>query len=403
MFTRRSLIAPAAVSAIALLATSGTALAQDAAPRKPEPGAKVQQRAKKRVVGAPQIAGRKVPNHYIVLVRRGGSSKAVLRKVGARADHVYRTIRGFSARLSASQVRALRADKRVRRVEQDVYGSIDSVQSTDVNGQPWGLDAIDQRGGLSRTYNYGYTGAGVRVYVIDTGIDASNAQFGGRAQNVLDLTGGNGQDCNGHGTHVAGTIGGATYGVAKQALLRGVRIMGCTGGYSNATLISALDWVRRNAIKPAVVNMSIGSPRSDTVNEATRQLVASGVFVAVAAGNEGSAACTKSPASALGTFTVGSLDSGFTRASSSNYGPCVDAYAPGVGIQSAAIGGGSRIMSGTSMATPHVSGMVALAKQAFGDRDAATWVSWLVQNATTNIVRSNITGTPDRLVWKGTL
>jgi subtilisin family serine protease len=397
----RSLVPVAAV--LALLASSATATAQDLVPRKPEAGTHIQQRAKKRVVGAPQIAGRKVPNHYIVLVRRGKSRRAVLRKVGASADNVYRSIRGFSARLTAAQVRTLRADKRVRRVEQDVYGALDTVQSTDINGQPWGLDRIDQRSGLSRSFAYGWTGAGVRVYVVDTGIDSRNAEFGGRAQNVLDVTGGNGEDCHGHGTHVAGTIGGSTYGVAKQALIRGVRIMGCTGGYSNATLIQALDWLRTNAIKPAVVNMSIGSPRSDAVNEATRRLVDTGVFVAVAAGNENSVACTKSPASALGTFTVGSIDSSDTRAGTSNYGGCLDAYAPGVGIQSAAIGGGPRLLSGTSMATPHVSGMVALAKQAFGDRGAATWVSWLVQNSTANVVRSNPGGTPNRVVWKGTL
>ena len=167
--------------------------------------------------------------------------------------------------------------------------------------------------------------------MIDTGIATSHGDFGGRAANVYDAFGGNGQDCNGHGTHVAGTIGGATWGVAKGVSLRGVRVLNCSGSGSTSGIISAINWVRTNAVRPAVANMSLGGGFSSALNQATTNLANSGVFMAVAAGNENQNACNVSPASAPGTFTSAASDRNDVRASFSNWGGCVDGYAPGVG------------------------------------------------------------------------
>jgi subtilisin family serine protease len=268
----------------------------------------------------------------------------------------------------------------------------------DANGDPWGLDRIDQRAlPLSRSYTYNSTGAGVSVYVIDTGLQSNHPDFGGRARNVYDTFGGNGEDCQGHGTHVGGTIGGATYGVAKSAQLRGVKVLNCSGSGSTSGIIAAVDWVRRNAAKPAVANMSLGGGYSGSLNTAVTNLVNSGVFVAVAAGNEGQNACNVSPASASGTYTV-AADKTDTRASFSNYGACVDGYAPGVAIKSAWLTSGTNTISGTSMASPHVAGVAALYKSRNGDVAASTIVSWINTNATANVIKSNPSQTPNRLL-----
>jgi subtilisin family serine protease len=243
----------------------------------------------------------------------------------------------------------------------------------------------------------------VSAYVIDTGISTWNPDFGGRASNVYDALGGTGQDCNGHGTHVAGTIGGATWGVAKAVWLRGVRVLNCSGSGSTSGIIAALDWVRGNAVKPAVANMSLGGGYSAALNNATNALADSGVFIAVAAGNENQNACNVSPASASAAYTTAASDRNDRKASFSNWGACVDAYAPGVAIRSAWLAGGANTISGTSMASPHVAGLAALYKGSYGDASSATVSSWITSNATANVIVGNSPGTPDRLLFKADL
>ena len=356
--------------------------------------------------GAPALAaqgrsGERIPGRYIVAVKKAGDPAAVARRHHAAGRHVFRTLHGFAARLDARQVRALRNSPRVAYVEPDRVVTLAATQTMDSQGQPWGLDRIDQRNlPLSRTYTYNRTGAGVTAYVIDTGIATGLADFGGRAQNVYDALGGNGADCNGHGTHVAGTIGGATYGVAKGVQLRGVRVLNCSGSGSVSGIITALDWVRTHAVRPAVANMSLGGGYSAALNQATTSLVNSGVFMAVAAGNESQDACNVSPASAPGTYTSAASDRNDVRASFSNYGGCVDGYAPGVDIKSAWLGGGTNTISGTSMASPHTAGVAALYKGANGDAAASTIVSWINSNASAGVISGNVSGTPNRLLNK---
>lgn len=246
------------------------------------------------------------------------------------------------------------------------------------------------------------TGSGVRAYVIDTGIATAHADFGDRAANVYDAFGGNGQDCNGHGTHVAGTIGAAAYGVAKASSLRGVRVLDCNGSGSTSGIIAGVDWVRQNAIKPAVANLSLGGGLSSALNTATSNLASSGVFVAVAAGNENQDACKVSPASASGVLTVAASDKNDVRASFSNFGSCVELYAPGVNITSTWLSGGTKTISGTSMASPHVAGVAALYKS-YGDAASSTVNTWILDNSTLNVITSNVSGTPNRLLFKSTL
>jgi len=243
----------------------------------------------------------------------------------------------------------------------------------------------------------------VYAYIIDTGIQTSHSQFGGRASNVYDAFGGNGQDCNGHGTHVAGTVGSSTYGIAKAVRLRGLRVLNCSGSGSTSGIIAAIDWLRANYTAPAVANMSLGGGYSAALNTAVTNLSNAGVFMAVAAGNENQNACNVSPASASGVATVAASTSTDAKASYSNYGSCVELYAPGSSITSTWLSGGTRSISGTSMASPHVAGVAALYKGANGNASSSTILSWLINNATANVISGNITGTPNRLLYKSSL
>ncbi len=202
---------------------------------------------------------------------------------------------------------------------------------------------------------------------------------------------------------MAGTIGGATYGVAKGVQLRGLRVLGCDGSGSTSGILAAIDWLRANHTKPAVANMSLGGGYSSAQNTAVTNLANAGVAVAVAAGNENQNACNVSPASASNVVTVAASDRNDARASFSNYGSCVETYAPGVNIQSAWHTGGTNTISGTSMASPHVAGVMALYKGRYGDASSSTVNNAVVNNATTNVIRSNVTGTPNRLLYKSSL
>ncbi len=349
--------------------------------------------------GAPVLSaaeGRGIDGSYIVVLKEGENARSVAAIQGVNPKFVYTSaVNGFAADLNEGQLNALRHNPAVEYVEEDQVGSITATQSS----ATWGIDRIDQRSRpLSTTYSYTSTASNVRAYVIDTGIQASHSQFGGRAQQLYGAA-----DCNGHGTHVAGTIGSSTYGVAKGIMIRGVRVLDCSGNGSYSAIIAGVDWVRANHIKPAVANMSLGGGLSSTLNTAVTNLLNAGVFVALAAGNESQNACNVSPAAVGAALTVAASTSTDARASYSNYGSCVDLYAPGSAIRSTWINSGTRTIDGTSMASPHAAGVAALYKATYGDASQATINSWIINNSTTNVISGNVTGTPNRLLFKGSL
>jgi subtilisin family serine protease len=323
--------------------------------------------------------GKGIEGQYIVVFKDGADHGAEALRAGVSPMHSYTIIPGFAAKLNEAQLKGLLHNPNVAYIEQDAVVTLDATQSNPT----WGIDRIDQRSlPLSRTYTYNSTASTVYAYIIDTGIYTSHSQFGGRASNVFDAFGGSGTDCNGHGTHVAGTVGSSTYGVAKSVRLRGVRVLNCSGSGTNSGVIAGMDWVRNNRINPAVANMSLGGGYSSTVNTAANNLANSGVFLAVAAGNSAANACNYSPASASSATTVGSTTSSDGRSSFSNYGSCVDIYAPGSSITSTWLSGSTRTINGTSMASPHVAGVGALYKATYGNVSSSTVDSWLKTNAT---------------------
>ncbi|AEV88767.1 peptidase S8 [Actinoplanes sp. SE50] len=346
-----------------------------------------------------------IPDSYIVVLKAGASaSPDLVAGYGGQVLNKYQaTVRGFHARMSAEQAARLAADPAVQYVEQDAVIGASSVQSN----ATWGLDRIDQRDRtLDRKYTYG-SAKDVTAYVIDTGIRTSHKDFGGRASSGWDFVDGDktADDCNGHGTHVAGTIGGATYGVAKDIKLVGVKVLDCDGSGSYSDFIAGIDWVTAHAKLPAVANMSIGGPQSKALDDAVDRSIAKGVVYAIAAGNDNKNACRFSPSDTSNAITVGAIDNADKRASFSNYGSCVDIFAPGVNIKSASSdsNSGTEIMSGTSMASPHVAGAAALVLGAH-----PTWTPQqvrddLVAHADAGLIRNPGTGSPNRSLYTGYL
>lgn len=317
-------------------------------------------------------------------------------------------LKGFSIKTSDLQAQALAAFPGVESVEQD--GAVELTQTQ--TGATYGIDRIDQRSlPLNGTYTYTATGAGVKAYVIDTGIRFSHQEFGGRATSGFDaIDGGTADDCNGHGTHVAGSLGGLTYGVAKAVSIVGVRVLDCNGSGSNAGVIAGIDWVTGNHLpgQPAVANMSLGGGASATLDTAVRNSINDGITYAIAAGNGNQLgmaanACNSSPARVGEALTVSATDSTDKKASFANIGSCVDLFAPGVAILSGWFTSdtATNTISGTSMASPHVAGAAALYLQGDPSAPPATVMGAVNAKATTGKVVTPGTGSPNRLLYTG--
>ena len=320
---------------------------------------------------------------------------------GAALRHVYRhALKGFAAGMSDAAAAALARNPLVAYVEQDqVMHAIDTESNA-----TWGLDRIDQRAlPLSGTYTYTPTGSGVTAYIIDTGIRFDHVEFGGRASTGFDAVtaGGSASDCNGHGTHVSGTVGGVTYGVAKGVRLVAVRVLNCSGSGSTSGVIAGIDWVTSNHATPAVANMSLGGGASSALDDAVRRSISSGVTYAIAAGNSSADACGYSPARVAEAITVGATTSSDARASYSNYGTCLDLFAPGSSITSSwyTSSTATNTISGTSMATPHVTGVAALYLEGNPTASPSAVASALVSTATSGAVASAGTGSPNKLLF----
>jgi subtilisin family serine protease len=322
--------------------------------------------------------------------------------LGALYDADVRTtwpaVRGFAATMSERDAIALAAEPGVAMVAEDGVVRAAATQSP----ATWGIDRIDQRGlPLDGAYTYDTDASGVTAYVIDTGIRITHADFGGRARHGFSAAGATADDCNGHGTHVAATIGGATYGIAKGVELVAVRVLDCDGRGSTEGVISGIDWVTADHAGPSVANMSLGGGNSAALNAAVAVSVGSGVTYAVAAGNESTDACTRSPASEPTAITVGATTSTDRRSTFSNYGTCVDVFTPGSDITSAWIDSdtATRTISGTSMATPHVAGVAALYLAGSPTAEPAQVAAAIASGATPGSVADPGAGSPDLLLF----
>lgn len=382
-----------------------------------------------------------LPNRYIIVLKDGldvqRHANTLMRTYGGQADLNFSSVlNGFAAYLSKAQLKVLSLDKAVKYVEQDAIQRISDDKKPPAKGKPeaqtnatWGLDRIDQNAlPLNKSFSYSHRGTGVHAYIVDTGIRSDHRDFSGRLgegvntsddpkqppaglldpifeilfgkkENPNDPT----ADCNGHGTHVAGTVGGSEWGVAKGATLHAVRVLNCEGAGSNSTVIGGLEWIANNVKHPAVVNMSLGGGASKAIDEAVENLIKKGITVVVAAGNDDKDACESSPARAKPAITVAASNNKDGRASFSNYGSCTDIFAPGKDITSAWMTSNSatKTISGTSMASPHVAGAVALLLEEDSKRKPADIEKLLLGKASGGKI-SDRKGSPDKLLFTGT-
>jgi len=371
------------------------------------------------MVGAEESGA--VKDRYIVVFKKDASPSVVrsarddARNDGGRIHYEYGTaLKGFAATLPAKAVNRLRGNPQVDYLEpdQEVRASVTQPPSPP-SSPPWGLDRVDQLElPLSDDYTYTATGVGVTAYVIDTGIRATHSEFGfgvraPRGHDVFNPGSLDISDCNGHGTHVAGTIGGSTYGIAKQVTLVSVRVLDCNGSGTTSGVIAGVDWVTadHSYTTPAVANMSLGGGSSTALDAAVSASIDAGVTYAIAAGNDSRNACNYSPARVASAITVGAttLDATATtdvRASYSNHGGCLDLFAPGSNITSAWKSSdiATKTISGTSMATPHVAGAAALYLEGAGSASPSAVGQAIVDGATSGVVRNIRSGSPNKLL-----
>ncbi|MFB7935120.1 S8 family peptidase [Streptomyces sp. NPDC056039] len=386
----------AAITSVATAALVGgfTALPAQAAP------------AEGRVLAADSPTA--IKDSYIVTLKKSAGLKAssaagkgLVKEYGGTVTRTFgKALNGYSAALSATEAKRLAADPAVAAVEQNQRVQADATQTS----APWGLDRIDQTSlPLSGTYTYpDSAGSGVTVYVIDTGVRVTHQQISGRAAHGYDAVDGDNDasDGNGHGTHVATTIAGTTYGVAKKAKIVGVRVLNNSGSGTTAGVIAGIDWVTQNHSGPSVANMSLGGGASASLDTAVRNSIASGVTYAVAAGNSSTTASSSSPARVTEAITVGATANTDAKASYSNYGSVLDIFAPGSSITAGwhTSDTATNTISGTSMATPHVAGAAAVYLAGHTSSTPAQVASALVAGATTGKVTSAGTGSPNRLL-----
>jgi subtilisin family serine protease len=358
--------------------------------------------AEGQILGADSATA--VDGSYIVVYKDSAAveAKTTATSLGSKVTNQYsHALHGFAASMSETQAKQLAADPDVEFVQQNQTVHI----STDQTPTPsWGLDRVDQRNlPLNNTYSYTTTASNVHAYIIDTGADLDHPDFGGRMSSGFDaVDGGTAEDGNGHGTHVAGNIGGTTYGLAKGVQLVAVRVLDASGGGTSAGVIAGIDWVTANAIKPAVANMSLGGGTDAALDEAVSDSIASGVTYAIASGNSNANACNYSPARVPTAITVNASTNTDARASFSNYGNCTDIFAPGQNITSDWLSGGTNTISGTSMATPHVAGAAALWLADHPTDTAAQVSTALINNSTKDKITSPGTGSFNRLLYTGT-
>jgi subtilisin family serine protease len=362
-----------------------------------------------------------VPDEYIVVMKPGfqvGQNRESLRgevaALGGQVLSVYDVLlNGFAAKLPPQALNALRRNPNVDFIEPNQVITLEGVEVAQAEvgllgtqtDPTWGLDRVDQRNlPLDDVYQYDNLANSVHIYVIDTGLRTTHQEFAGRVLEGRNFSSDDRtdiEDCNGHGTHVTGTIAGTTYGVAKGALIHPVRVFGCSGSTTSTIILDALTWIINHLQKPAVVNMSLGGGSSPTLDWAVNNLINLDVVVAVSAGNSATDACTQSPARVPAAITIGSTDNKDKKAISSNFGTCLDLFAPGVSITSAGISSDSAttLMSGTSMASPHAAGAAALYLQIFPVATPAEVSTYLTTNATTGVVSSAGAGSPNLLLF----